>query len=259
MKSELEQEHQLELRLIDSQKYKKMPLEDISMFPIQWEKFVAHYNWNPILTWIWLALITSYKLGLQTIRQPLFLLILYIFPTFCVASLYLCIGHTPRDIKVGLVLEEHKDHRHRWNGFPTVPCNPKDKKIDYDYLFKMYDDLGIKNRTKSGDYEFDYSETIDNIGVYDKLRVPYIPEIILKYINQDIIYFVNYTTVAEAREAVRVRKIWAYLHFKKEFSRSFIERDMFLKANSQKNITNEMIDQGKVLIEIFAQKGKFYK
>ena len=243
-KNELEQEKQLELRLIDSQKYKKLPLEDISQFPTHWERFKANYNWNPILTWLWLALITSYKLALQTVRQPLFLLILYIFPTFCVASLYLCIGHTPKDIKVGLILDEAKDHRHRWNDFPNIPCNPKDKRVDYDYLFKMYDDLGIKNRTKTGDYEFDYVESIDGIGVYDRLRVPYLPEIILGNVNTEIIHFINYSTVAEAREAVRVRKIAAYLHFKKEFSRSFIERDMFLKANSQKKITNEMIDQG---------------
>lgn len=246
MKSEMEHEQQLELRLIDSQKYKKKPLEDISLLPTHWERFKAHYNWNPIITWVWLAVITSYKLSLQTIRQPLFLLILYIFPTFCVASLYLCIGHTPKGIKVGLILDEVKDHRHRWDGFPKIPCNPKDKKVDYDYLFKMYDDLGIKNRTKTGDYEFDYTDTVDGIGVYDRLRVPYIPDILLGYINKEIIHFVNFTNVPEAREAVRVRKIGAYLHFKKEFSRSFIERDMFLKAKSSKNITNEMIDQGTI-------------
>ena len=78
-KSEFEQEAQLELKLIDSQKFKsRKPLEDISMFPIYWQRFKANYNWNPIITWIWLVLITSYKLSLQTIRQPLFLLILYI-------------------------------------------------------------------------------------------------------------------------------------------------------------------------------------
>lgn len=167
-KLELEQEHQLERKLIESQKFKKMPLEDISVFPIQWERFKTEYNWNPIITWIWLVLITSYKLGLQTVRQPLFLLILYIFPTMIVASLYLCIGHTPKAIKVGLILEEQKDHRHRYDGFPNIPCNPKDKRVDYDYLFKMYDELGIKNnRTKSTDYEFDY---VEDVGVYDKLR-----------------------------------------------------------------------------------------
>ena len=245
-KSEMEHEQQLELRLIDSQRYKKKPLEDISLLPTHWERFKANYNWNPIITWVWLSLITSYKLALQTVRQPLFLLILFIFPTFCVASLYLCIGHTPKGIKVGLILDEVKDHRHRWPGFPNIPCNPKDKKVDYDYLFKMYDDLGIKNRTKTGDYEFDYTEVIDGIGSYDRLRVPYIPDILFSFLNKEIIHFVNYSSVAAAREDVRVRKIAAYVHFKKEFSRSFIERDMFLKANTQKKITNEMIDQGTI-------------
>ena len=139
-----------------------------------------------------------------------------------------------------------KDHRHRWDGFPSIPCNPKDKRVDYDSLFKLYDDLGIKNRTKTGDDELDYVENIDGVGVYDRLRVPYIPSIILSFVNKDIIKFINYTTVKEAREDVRLRKIWAYVHFKKEFSRSFIERDMFFKANSQKNITNEMIDEGTI-------------
>ncbi|KAK4337278.1 hypothetical protein RND71_043276 [Anisodus tanguticus] len=48
-KNEFEQEKQLEMKLLESQKYKKKPLENISSLPTHLEKFEASYNMNPIM------------------------------------------------------------------------------------------------------------------------------------------------------------------------------------------------------------------
>lgn len=82
-------------------------------------------------------------------------------------------------------------------------------------------------------------------GKYDRLRVPYIPDMFIKNVNQKIIDFRHeYRSVEEAQEAIRNRTIWGYLHFKPEFSRSFLEKDFFIKPRNQKYVTNEMVDQG---------------
>lgn len=140
-------------------------LQDISKFPIRVEAYKPHYHSGDLINWIWRILAMSYKLHLQTCRQPLFLGLMYFMPTFCVAALYLCIGHTPNGIKVALINEEVRDHRHRDASFPNISCDPKHPSIDYDQLFSFYDSSGLSNRTKTGDYEFDYFEDVGGLGM----------------------------------------------------------------------------------------------
>jgi hypothetical protein len=85
------------------------------------------------------------------------------------------------------------------------------------------------------------------LGKFDRLRVPYIPDMFLKNVNQKIVDFRReYRSVKEAREGVRNRTIWGYVHFKPEFSRSFLEKDFFIKPRNQKFVTNEVADQGRI-------------
>jgi hypothetical protein len=139
-------------------------VQDVSKFPMHVEPFQPNYHSGDFINWIWRILAMSYKLHLQTCRQPLFLALMYFMPTFCMAALFLCIGHTPTGIKVAVINEEIRDHRHREAPFPNLPCDPKHPSLDYDQLFALYDSSGISNRTRTGDYEFDYFEDIDGLG-----------------------------------------------------------------------------------------------
>ncbi|XP_015781176.1 ABC transporter G family member 20 [Tetranychus urticae] len=74
------------------------------------EPFKSPQDNRPIYSRFW-PIWTLYKRYLvQILRQPIFLLILFMFPITSLGLLFVCLGHSPKDLPIGWVVEETPEY-----------------------------------------------------------------------------------------------------------------------------------------------------
>ncbi|XP_074597764.1 ABC transporter G family member 23-like [Brevipalpus obovatus] len=104
----------------------KEPLED-------------HRLKNPINAFIVSINVLVWRYLLQAIREPVFLLILFLFPFVSLGVLFMCIGHTPRDLPVAWVVEEEPQ-------YGVLHARPENFSIAYsNYLTPFYPEVLKEN------------------------------------------------------------------------------------------------------------------
>ncbi|XP_053208700.1 ABC transporter G family member 20-like [Panonychus citri] len=99
------------------------------------EPYKSPQDSRPIYSAFWPTWTLYKRYLLQVKRQPIFLILLFLFPITSLGFLYICVGHTPKDLPVGWVVEEEAE-------YGSLHARPEDFDEAFNsYLIPYYPDL----------------------------------------------------------------------------------------------------------------------